>query len=54
MSEQKIFELGPTQLSCGVLGPSLQLAYKAYGRLNAEKSNLIRHPTVPSIQTSTG
>jgi homoserine O-acetyltransferase len=40
-----LLELGPTRLQCGLTLPSLKLAYKSYGRLNADRSNAILYPT---------
>jgi homoserine O-acetyltransferase/O-succinyltransferase len=45
MSDHEVFDLGPTRLTCGILVPSLRLAYRVYGTLNAQKSNLILYPT---------
>jgi homoserine O-acetyltransferase/O-succinyltransferase len=45
MTDYETFDLGATKLSCGVTVPSLHLAYKVYGQLNAQKSNLILYPT---------
>lgn len=45
MNDYKVFDLGRTKLACGIAIPSLKLAYKVYGALNAERSNLILYPT---------
>lgn len=45
MTDQKIFDLGPTTLACGITLPTAHLAYQVYGELNAQKSNLILYPT---------
>lgn len=45
MTNYETFDLGATKLSCGLTVPSLHLAYKVYGQLNAQKSNLILYPT---------
>lgn len=45
MSDFQIHDLGPTRLACGVVVPSLRLAYKVHGELNADRSNLILYPT---------
>ncbi|MEX2519487.1 MAG: alpha/beta fold hydrolase [Paracoccaceae bacterium] len=45
MSDHQIFDLGPTRLASGVVVPSLRIAYRIYGELNAAKSNLILYPT---------
>ncbi len=52
MSDYATFEMGPTQLSCGIQLPELTLAYKAYGTLNEDKSNLILYPTSYGAQHS--
>ena len=52
MKDHDIFDLGPTTLACGVTVPSLYLAYKVYGTLDAEKSNLILYPTSYGAQHS--
>lgn len=45
MSDFEIFDLGETTLACGVTVPSVRLAYRVYGELNADRSNLILYPT---------
>lgn len=45
MSNHLTFELGPTTLACGIQVPALQLAYQVYGKLNADRSNLVLYPT---------
>lgn len=45
MSGHEMFDLGPTRLACGVTVPNLRLAYKVYGTLNAQRSNLVLYPT---------
>ncbi|MGR3270953.1 alpha/beta fold hydrolase [Thalassococcus profundi] len=52
MKDHDIFDLGPTTLACGVTVPSLHLAYKVYGTLDAETSNLILYPTSYGAQHS--
>jgi homoserine O-acetyltransferase len=52
MIDYETFDLGHTKLSCGVTVPSLHLAYKVYGQLNAQKSNLILYPTSYGAQHS--
>ncbi len=52
MSDFDVFDLGPTRLACGIEVPSLRLAYKVYGSLNAQKSNLILYPTSYGAQHS--
>jgi homoserine O-acetyltransferase len=52
MTDFESFDLGATKLSCGVTVPSLNLAYKVYGQLNAQKSNLILYPTSYGAQHS--
>ena len=45
MSDHEVFELGPVSLQCGLTLPRAHLAWRSYGRLNAERSNLILYPT---------
>jgi len=45
MSDYNIFELGDLRLQSGEMLPQARLAYKCYGRLNADKSNVILYPT---------
>lgn len=45
MSDHDVIDLGTTKLACGITVPSLRLAYKVYGTLNAQKTNLILYPT---------
>lgn len=52
MTDYETFDLGATKLSCGVTIPSLHLAYKVYGQLNAQKSNMILYPTSYGAQHS--
>lgn len=52
MSDYKVFDLGQTRLACEDVVPSLRLAYKVYGTLNAERSNLILYPTSYGAQHS--
>lgn len=52
MSDHEVFDLGPTPLACGIVLPSLKLAYKVYGRLNAQRSNLVLYPTSYGAQHS--
>ena len=52
MTDHETLELGATRLSCGMTVPSLHLAYKVYGQLNAQKSNLILYPTSYGAQHS--
>lgn len=52
MTDHETFNLGPTRLACGVVVPSLHLAYKTYGQLNAQRSNLILYPTSYGAQHS--
>ncbi|WP_316203047.1 MULTISPECIES: alpha/beta fold hydrolase [unclassified Bradyrhizobium] len=44
-SDYQIFEAGDVVLQSGVTFPSLRLAYKTYGTLNAAKDNVIIYPT---------
>ncbi|MGJ4890903.1 alpha/beta fold hydrolase [Bradyrhizobium sp. HKCCYLRH3099] len=43
--DYQIFEAGDVLLQTGVTFPSLRLAYKTYGTLNAAKDNVILYPT---------
>ena len=45
MADYDIFDLGPLTLQRGLTLPKAHLAYKTYGRLAADKSNLILYPT---------
>jgi homoserine O-acetyltransferase/O-succinyltransferase len=40
-----VFEAGDVLLQSGVVFPSMRLAYKTYGMLNARKDNVIAYPT---------
>ena len=44
------FEAGDVALQSGGVFPSVRLAYKTYGRLNAAKDNVIVYPTSFSAQ----
>ena len=52
MTDYEVFDLGETNLACRKVVPSLRLAYKVYGALNAQKSNLILYPTSYGAQHS--
>lgn len=45
MADYEIFELGSVQLTMGATIRNAKLAYKTYGTLNADKSNVIVYPT---------
>ena len=45
MSDHEIFGLGPLILQRGLTLPTAHLAYKTYGTLAADKSNVILYPT---------
>src|SRR4051812_26765049 len=45
MSDYEIFEVGDVALQSGLVYRKAKLAYKTYGRLNADKSNAIVYPT---------
>ena len=45
-----VFEAGDVLLQSGVVFPSMRLAYKTYGTLNARKDNVIVYPTSFSAQ----
>src|SRR2546428_13117590 len=44
------FDAGDVVLQSGVVFPSMHLAYKTYGTLNARKDNVIVYPTSFSAQ----
>jgi homoserine O-acetyltransferase/O-succinyltransferase len=44
-SECEVFELGDVPLQCGVQLPDARLAFKTYGKLNADRDNVIVLPT---------
>ncbi|WP_397571234.1 alpha/beta fold hydrolase [Schlesneria sp. T3-172] len=44
-SNYQIFRLPDFTLKCGVVVPELQLAYKTYGNLNRDRSNVVLYPT---------
>lgn len=50
MADFEIFELGSVVLQCGLTLPRAQLAYKAYGELNATRDNAIVMPTFYGAQ----
>ena len=45
MADFETFELGPLTLQRGLTLPRAHLAYKTYGRLAPDKSNVILYPT---------
>ncbi len=45
MADHETFELGPLALQRGLTLPKAHLAHKTYGRLAADKSNVILYPT---------
>jgi homoserine O-acetyltransferase len=45
MTDYEIFELGDVKLQSGATLRNAKLAYKTYGTLNADKSNVIVYPT---------
>ncbi|HEX4892336.1 MAG TPA: alpha/beta fold hydrolase, partial [Hyphomicrobiaceae bacterium] len=45
MADYEMFELGPLPLQRGLTLPKAHLAYKTYGTLAADKSNVILYPT---------
>ena len=45
MADFETFDLGPLVLQRGLTLPKAHLAYKTYGTLNADKSNVILYPT---------
>ena len=48
--DHQFFEAGDVTLQTGVVFPSMRLAYKTYGTLNAGKDNVIVYPTSFSAQ----
>ena len=45
MADYELFELGDLELQCGKRLPQAKIAYKTYGQLAADRSNLILYPT---------
>ena len=45
MADFETFDLGLLTLQCGLTLPKAHLAYKTYGQLAADKSNVILYPT---------
>lgn len=45
MADHDLFDLGSLRLQCGLTLPRAHLAYKTYGRLAADKANVILYPT---------
>ena len=45
MSDNDTFDLGPLTLQRGLSLPKAHLAYKTYGTLAADRSNVILYPT---------
>jgi homoserine O-acetyltransferase len=45
VSDYEVFELGPSSLAGGIRLPAMHIAYRVYGSLNRDKSNLILYPT---------
>ncbi len=52
MTDYKRFELGDLRLQCGITLPGAFLAYKTYGTLAADKSNVVLYPTSFGAQHS--
>jgi homoserine O-acetyltransferase/O-succinyltransferase len=52
MADYEQFELGPLVLQRGLTLPKAHLAYKTYGQLAADKSNVILYPTSYGAQHS--
>ena len=44
MADHETFELGPLTLQRGLTLPKAHIAYKAYGTLAPDKSNVILYP----------
>ena len=45
MNDHKVFEMGNLRLQCGMILPNAQLTYQTYGKLAADKSNVVLYPT---------
>jgi homoserine O-acetyltransferase/O-succinyltransferase len=45
MSDHDVLDLGATELQLGMTVPNLRLAYKTYGTLAPDRSNMILYPT---------
>jgi homoserine acetyltransferase len=45
VTDHETFELGPLTLQCGLTLPRAHLAYKTYGTLAPDKSNVVLYPT---------
>jgi len=45
MADHEVFEAGDVALQSGAVFPSMRLAYRTYGRLNAARDNAILYPT---------
>ncbi len=45
MSNFETFQLGPLVLQCGVTLPEAHLAYRTYGTLSPDRTNVILYPT---------
>ena len=52
MHDYDVFELGDLRLQCGKALPDAKLAYKTYGELAADGSNVILYPTSYAAQHS--
>ena len=52
MPDHAVFDLGPTRLQLGATVPNLALAYKTYGTLAPDRSNVILYPTSYGAQHS--
>ena len=50
MHDYDVFELGDLLLHCGKTLPGARLAYKTYGELAADGSNVILYPTSYAAQ----
>ena len=47
-----IFEAGDVTLQSGVVMRSVRVAYEVHGKMNAEKTNLVLHPTSFGAQSA--
>lgn len=45
MTDYQTFDLGPTRLQRGMTVPNARIAYKTYGKLAPDKSNVVLYPT---------
>ena len=53
MPDYEIFDLGDLRLQCGMTVPGATLAYKTYGTLADDRSNVVLYPTSFGASTAT-